>query len=97
MTTKLECGVCTTPIWHRVGGKLKRTPEYNEVIVNLSNLSKMSVGVCSKHTKPTKLELNMITEKTQQGWLEEVASGEGNEDWVRNCGVHLKAVSLVGG
>lgn len=96
MKITLECGVCATPIRERVGKKVKKTSEYREIVVNLNNLSRMSVGVCSKHTSPTKLELDMITQKVRQGWMEEVALGVGNREWVESRGVNIKAVSLAG-
>ena len=92
MKTKQECSVCSVKIWEYNGVKLKKTDEYNEIDVALDNLSKMTIGVCSRHLKPSKLELQMITEKTHQGWLEEVALGVGDEEWVKNTGLNLKVV-----
>lgn len=95
MKIKKECAVCPTKIWTVVGMKLKKSEEYNEVDVRLNNDSKMTVGVCSKHTKPKRLELEMITEKNMQGWLEEVAFGIGNEAWVKDQGINLKVVGVA--
>lgn len=94
MKLKTECSVCQTKIWEHNGIKLTKTPEYNELDVRLNDLSKMTVGVCSKHLKPKKLELDMMTEKTHQGWLEEVHLGIGDEDWVKNTGLKLKIVGI---
>lgn len=95
MKQKQECLVCPTQIWATQGMKLKKTPEYNEVDVLLDNDSKMTAGVCSKHTKPKDLELKIMTEKTRQGWLEEVAFGVGNEEWVQTVGIKLNIVGVA--
>lgn len=95
MKIKRECAVCPTKIWEVTGEKLRKTPEYNEVDVRLDNLSKMTVGVCSKHLKPKKSDLDIMTEKSHQGWLEEVAFGIGNEDWVKNTGLKLKVTGVI--
>ena len=95
MKTKKECGVCQTRIWEVRGEKLRKTSEYGEIDVLLSNDSKMTVGVCSKHHEPKDLELAIITEKTHQGWLEEVAFGIGNKKWVKEVGVNLTAVGIA--
>lgn len=94
---KNECILCPTKIreYDELLGKLKKTAEYNEITVKLNDLSNMKVAVCSKHLKPKKTELDKITEKTQKGWLEELALGIGNKQWVMNIGSKLKVVSLV--
>lgn len=97
MKIKTQCAICPINIWEYTGVKMKKTSEYNEIEVRLNDLSKMKVGVCSKHLKPKKMELDMMTEKNMQGWLEELALGIGDKDWVQNVGSKLKAVSLVGG
>lgn len=95
MKIKKECAVCQRAIWEVVGTRLKKTSEYNEVNVRMNNLTTMTVGVCSEHTKPGKLELAMITEKAHQGWLEEVAFGVGEEQWVKEVGLQLEAVGVA--
>lgn len=94
MKIKTECAVCPTKIWKFNGVKLKKTPEYNELDVKLNDLSNMTVGVCSQHLSPKKLELTTMTEKIHQGWLEEVALGVGEEQWVKEKGLKLEVVSL---
>lgn len=94
MKIKQECSVCSIKIWEHNGVKLKKTAQYNEIDVRLNDLSKMTIGVCSKHLKPRKLELDMMTEKAHQGWLEEVALGIGNEEWVRDKGLKLEIVGV---
>src|SRR3990167_7167012 len=91
---KIQCAVCPTRIWEVSGMRLKKTPEYHEIDVRLNNSSKMTVGVCSQHLKPKKLELAMMTEKIHQGWLEELAFGLGNEEWVRTEGTILKVTGV---
>jgi len=95
MKIKLECAVCDIPIKERVGDKLEKTRQYNEAQVELSDGSYMTVGVCFKHKKPTKAQLEKITTKTHLGWMEEVELGIGNLDWVNNRGFKLKVVGLV--
>lgn len=95
MKIKTECSICPTKIWEYNGAKLKKTSEYNEAIVKLNNLSNMKIGVCSKHLKPKKAELDMITEKNMQGWLEEVALGIGNKQWLMDIGSKLKVVEVA--
>lgn len=89
---KQQCGVCDRAIWEYNGVKLKKTPEYNQIDVDLNNGTRMTVGVCSNHTKPKKMELKIMTEKMHQGWLEEVAFGIGNEEWVNQVGTKLQVV-----
>lgn len=92
--TKTECAVCPTKIWHYDGVRLKKTEEYNEIEVKLNILSKMTVGVCSKHLTPQKKDLKTMTNKIHQGWLEELALGIGNEQWVRDEGLKLQVVGV---
>lgn len=89
-----ECSVCDTKIRRTTGTGVERTGEYNEIDVVLNNLSTMTVGVCSKHRKPKRLELVMIAEKAKKGWMEEVAFGIGNEAWVRRVGMGLEVVGV---
>lgn len=91
---KTECAVCDTKIWEHNGVKLVKTSEYNEIDAQMSDLSKMTVGVCSKHLTPKKLELDIMTEKTHQGWTEEVVFGLGNDEWVKEVGLKLKIVGV---
>lgn len=97
MKIKNECAICDTKIreFDVLKNKLKKTPEYNEITVKLNDLSNMKVAVCSKHLKPNKLQLATIMDKTQKGWLEELALGIGNKQWVMNIGSKLKVISLV--
>jgi hypothetical protein len=95
MNIKTECTVCDTKIWENDGQKLKKSPEYNEVDVMLNDSSKMKVGVCSKHTKPKKPELDIITKKNFQGWMEEIALGVGSEVWVKSVGKELRVTGLA--
>jgi hypothetical protein len=55
----------------------------------------MKVGVCSKHTKPKKPELDIITKKNFQGWMEEIALGVGSEVWVKSVGKELRVTGLA--
>lgn len=55
----------------------------------------MVVGVCPRHTSPTKDELKIITKKTRQGWQEEVALGIGEETWVREKGMKLTVTGIA--
>lgn len=96
MKIKTECSVCPTKIWYFNGAKLKKTNEYHEVDVIMNDGSSMTTGVCSKHTNPKKLEITMMTEKLHQGWLEEVAFGIGNEEWVRDKGMSLAVTGKRG-
>lgn len=95
LKTKTECAICPVKLWEVKGMKLKKTKEYNEIDVQLSDLSRMTIGVCSKHLKPKKLDLKIMTEKNRQGWLEEVAFGIGSEDWVKNYGLKLKITGVM--
>lgn len=90
-----ECTVCDTKIRHYSRGKIKKLPEYNEIEVQLNDLSKMKVGVCPAHTKPKKLELQIIMEKTRHGWAEEVAFGIGNAEWVSNRAPKLEITGVA--
>lgn len=92
---KLECTLCETRIWEPAGSKLRKTPEYNEVVVNLSDQSRMKVGVCSKHTSPDESQLKLIREKNLAGWMEEIKLGVGNEKWVREKGSKLEIVGIA--
>ena len=94
LKTKLECSVCDTRIWEPGVTGYKKSAEYNEVIVKLNDLSKMTIGVCSKHKEPTKSDLDKMTLKTLDGWLEEVANGIGNQEWVTNIGSKIKIVGV---
>lgn len=89
---KTECSVCPTKIWEYSGIKFKKTSEYHEADVKMSDLSTMTIGVCSRHRKLKKSDYPIVTEKTHQGWLEEVAFGIGHDSWVKNKGIHLKVV-----
>lgn len=90
LKVKTECAACDTPIWAYNGIKLKKTDNYQEIDVDVSDGSKMRVGVCPRHTAPKKLDLQVMTEKIHQGWLEEVAFGIGNKEWVEAKGLHLE-------
>lgn len=92
---EVECSVCSTAIWRFDGRRLKKTEEYNEVDVRLNNESIMTVGVCSGHTEPTEAELDTITQKAHQGWLEEVERGVGEKSWVKDVGLNLRVVGLA--
>lgn len=89
MKYKMSCGVCDTRIWRLVDEKMRKTDEYHEVDVKLDNGSKMTVGVCSRHTKLDGLGLRLMTERLHDGWKEELAFGLGNEEWVREVGDKL--------
>lgn len=91
---KFECGICDTRIWDYQNGKIKKTPEYREIDVRLSDLTNMTVGVCSRCIKPKKHDLLSMTEKMRRGWVEEVAFGFGNAEWVKNKGLSLEIVGL---
>lgn len=91
---KTECSLCPTKIWEYNGIKLKKTSEYHEATVKMDNLSQMKIGVCAAHSKIKKSDLPIIEAKTKQGWLEEVALGIGNEDWVKKTGSKLKVVGV---
>lgn len=90
-----ECGLCDTKIHEVVNGKLRRTGEYHEVDVTLSDLSKMTVGVCSVHTEPAREQLPLISNKVKQGWMEEVSFGIGNEEWVQSVGLKLEITGVA--
>lgn len=92
---KDQCGICETAIWAQDGLRRKKTDEYHEVEVVLSTGSKMRVGVCSKHVKPSVKQLPRITTKLYQGWQEEVDMGIGNADWVANMGNRLAVAGVV--
>lgn len=94
MKLKAECAACPVKIWEIVDSKFKKTKEYNEIDVKLNDLSKMTVGVCPKHLKPRKLDLQIMTEKIHQGWLEEIAFDIGNKEWVKNTGLNLEIVGV---
>lgn len=89
-----ECALCETPVHNVVDGRLRRNGEYHEVVLTLSDLSKMKVAVCSIHTEPTKDQLPMVAQKVKQGWMEEVAFGIGNKDWLENTGLKLEIVGV---
>lgn len=91
---KLECSVCDTPIWEKDVQGYKKSSEYNEIVVKLNDLSNMKIGVCSKHINPNKKDLKKMTQKTLDGWLEEVALGMGNKEWVNNIGSKLIIVGV---
>lgn len=95
MKQKQECGLCQTKIWEVVGEKLKKTDEYNEVDVQLDNQSKMTVGVCRRHVKPKQSDLPIMTEKAHQGWLEELAFGVGNKEWVDSVGLKINIIGVM--
>jgi len=97
LKSKRECSVCTTVIfdWDPKTDKLRTNEEYNEVEVELNDRSRMRTGVCSKHTALSKKDLPTITEKTHKGWLEEVAYGIGNAEWVKHKGLSLEVVGIV--
>lgn len=95
MKQKQECGLCQTKIWEVAGEKLRKTDEYNEVDVQLDNQSKMTVGVCSRHAKPKDKDLPIMTEKIHQGWLEELAFGVGNTDWVNQIGLKINIIGVL--
>jgi hypothetical protein len=92
---KLECSACDTPIWQPGKVGYEHSSEYNEVTVKLNDLSKMKIGVCSKHTKPNKKDLTKMTSKTIEGWLEEIALGVGNKEWVTSVGTKLIIVGVA--
>lgn len=86
---KLECAVCPTRIWDSTGTHLKKTGEYNEVDVRLSDGTLMTTGVCSEHVALKGGDLLKMTEKMRKGWLEEVALNIGDGGWVHGKGVKL--------
>lgn len=98
MEKKLECGVCDTRLYDEVereGRKsYKKNAEYHEVDVTLSDLTGMTVGVCSEHLHPTKFELLEMTDRMHDGWREEVLLGVGNPEWVTNTGLSLQVVGV---
>lgn len=91
---KTECAVCEAKIWKIVNGKLRKTSIYTESTVELSDGSLMKVGVCNRHEKPDQTELSAITTKTHKGWLEEVALGIGNSEWVEQEGLKLSVIGV---
>ena len=92
---KLECSVCTTPIWQKADIGYEKSPEYNELVVKLNDLSKMKIGVCSKHTEPNKKDLTKMNQKILEGWIEEVALGIGNKEWVDSIGSKIKIMEVA--
>lgn len=91
---KAECIACETPIHTKSGRKWKKGPEYNERRVNLNDGSQMTIGVCKQHlTQP--LELNSITKKAHEGWLEEIKLGIGNTEWIQKIGLKLKITGVA--
>jgi len=54
MRLKQECAVCPVKVHQVVNGKLRRTDEYKEIDLKMSDLSVMRVAVCSQHTDPTR-------------------------------------------
>jgi hypothetical protein len=54
----------------------------------------MKVGVCAKHQKPLVADMPNMTKKAHDGWLEEVAMGSGNVDWVQNKGLKLNIIGI---
>lgn len=94
MKIKKQCSVCETPIWYFDGVKIRKTDEYREATVSLNDGSKMTIGVCRNHFQPSKEDFDKITEKTHQGWLEEVAFGVGKPDWVKQVGMKLKVTGV---
>jgi hypothetical protein len=95
MKYKRECAVCPTEVHKVVNGKLRKSDEYHEVNLKLSDLYVMKVAVCSQHTEPTKDQLAVISNKVKQGWMEEVAFGIGNEDWVKNVGLKIEVTGVA--
>ena len=91
---KNQCSVCETRIWEYDGVKIKKTPEYHETDVALNNGTLMTTGVCSKHTRPKGVDFAIMTEKMHQGWLEEVAFGIGNKQWVDSVGMKLEVTGV---
>lgn len=94
MKYAFECAVCETKIRVIEDGRLIKTEDYNEIELKLNTLSFITVGVCSKHTKPKKDELVQIEKKVKLGWQEEIERGIGNPEWVKNTGMHLKIVGI---
>lgn len=96
LKNKRECGVCSTAIfdYDSTTGKLKKSSEYNEVDVKMSDKSVMTLGVCSKHTELAETDYSLITKKVHDGWREEVAYGIGNKAWVEKTGLNLTVVGV---
>jgi len=96
LKNKRECGVCNIAIfdYDSKTGTLKKSDEYNEIDVKMSDKSVMTLGVCSKHTKLEEGDYSTITKKVHDGWREEVAYGIGNKAWVEKTGLNLAVVGV---
>lgn len=95
LKVKKECMVCPTNIWEYNGVKYVKTDAYNETDVKLHDGSRMTIGVCPKHVKVKLQDLPLINQKLQQGWLEEVALGIGDDSWVKQKAHKITAVGAA--
>jgi hypothetical protein len=93
---KRECSVCDTKIhdFDKLTNKYKKNGEYHELEVELSDHSIMTVGVCSAHKSAGEQEFPVMTDRVHRGWLEEVAAGTGNKQWVKEVGLNLEVVAV---
>lgn len=92
---KDECMVCPVKIWDASKGVRKKTDQYHETDTQLDDGTIMTIGVCAKHQKIDLNDIPRINQKLQQGWLEEVALGLGDAEWVKNKAHKLTVIGAI--